>query len=146
MTQLKKILLAEDDPNDVELTLTALSEHNLANGVSVARDGEETLDYLYMRGRFKNRTPGNPILILLDVKMPKLNGIQVLKTIKNDDDLKNIPVVMLTSSEETRDISECYNYGVNAYVVKPVNFSDFISAVKELGIFWAMINITPDKK
>lgn len=144
MTALKKILLVEDDPNDVELTLNALSEYNLANSVAVARDGEEALNYMHQKGRFTDREPGNPILILLDVKMPKLSGIQVLKTIKTDERFKNIPVVMLTSSEESRDISECYASGANAYVVKPVNFKDFISAVKEVGIFWAMINVTPN--
>jgi CheY-like chemotaxis protein len=144
MSNFKSILLAEDDPNDAELTLTALSEHNLANSVSLVRDGEEAIDFLYRRGKFKDRDPGNPILILLDVKMPKMNGIQVLKAIKSDNTLKNIPVVMLTSSGETRDIEECYAYGVNAYVVKPVNFADFIASVRELGIFWAMINKVPE--
>jgi len=141
--EIKNILLAEDDLHDVELTLAALGEHNLANKVTVARDGAEALDYLYRRGEFKTRTPGNPILMLLDLKMPKVNGLEVLKTIKADDDLKTIPIVVLTSSRETPDLTECYRHGVNAYVVKPVDFGDFMKAVKQLGVFWAAINEPP---
>lgn len=141
--ELKNILLAEDDLHDVELTLAALGEHHLANKVMVVRDGAEALDYLYRRGDFKNRTPGNPILMLLDLKMPKVNGLEVLKAIKADDDLKTIPIVVLTSSRETPDLTECYRHGVNAYVVKPVDFGDFMKAVKQLGVFWAAINEPP---
>lgn len=141
--EIKNILLAEDDLHDVELTLAALGEHNLANKVTVVRDGAEALDYLYRRGEFKTRTPGNPILMLLDLKMPKVNGLEVLKAIKSDDDLKTIPIVVLTSSRETPDLTECYRHGVNAYVVKPVDFGDFMKAVKQLGVFWAAINEPP---
>ena len=143
ITNLGSILLAEDDPHDVELTLAALEEFHLANKVVTVGDGAEALDYLYCRGKFQARTNGNPILVLLDLKMPKVNGLEVLKTIKADADLKMIPVVMLTSSRETPDLVGCYQHGVNAYVVKPVDFGDFIKAVKELGIFWAAINEPP---
>jgi len=141
--EIKNILLAEDDLHDVELTLAALGEHNLANKVTVVRDGAEALDYLYRRGAFETRAPGNPILMLLDLKMPKVNGLEVLKAIKADDDLKTIPIVVLTSSRETPDLTECYRHGVNAYVVKPVDFGDFMKAVKQLGVFWAAINEPP---
>jgi len=141
--EIKNILLAEDDLHDVELTLAALGEHNLANKVTVVRDGAEALDYLYRRGAFKTRPPGNPILMLLDLKMPKVNGLEVLKAIKADADLKTIPIVVLTSSRETPDLTECYRHGVNAYVVKPVDFGDFMKAVKQLGVFWAAINEPP---
>lgn len=141
--EIKNILLAEDDLHDVELTLAALGEHNLANKVTVVRDGAEALDYLYRRGAFKTRVPGNPILMLLDLKMPKVNGLEVLKVIKADDDLRTIPIVVLTSSRETPDLTECYRHGVNAYVVKPVDFGDFMKAVKQLGVFWAAINEPP---
>jgi CheY-like chemotaxis protein len=139
----KNILLVEDDPQDAELTLAALDEHHLANKVAVVRDGGKALDYLYRRGEFKTRPAGDPILVLLDLKMPKVNGLEVLKTIKADEHLKIIPVVVLSSSRETPDLIECYNHGVNAYVVKPVDFSDFMKAVKQLGIFWAAINEPP---
>src|SRR5579863_8153682 len=134
--EVKNILLVEDDPRDVELTLAALEEHNLANKVSIARDGEEALDYLYHRGKFSDRVNGNPIFVLLDLKMPKVNGLEVLRQMKTDEALKAIPVVVLTSSREGPDLVECYELGVNAYVVKPVNFQEFIKAVKDLGIFW----------
>ena len=140
---LKKILLVEDDPRDVELTLAALAEHNLANQVAVVRDGAEALDYLYRRGKFKNRAVGHPILVLLDMKLPKVNGLEVLKIIKADEQLKIIPVVVLSSSRETPDVIECYRHGVNAYVVKPVDFAEFMKAVKQLGIFWAAVNEPP---
>jgi len=143
MNDFKSILLAEDDPKDVELTLEALSEHNLANQVVVARDGAEALDYLYFRGNFKNRPPGNPAVILLDIKMPKIDGLEVLKTVKSDEKLKTIPVVMLTSSREERDLIESYKLGVNAYVVKPVKFQEFVAAAKQLGFFWAILNEPP---
>jgi len=141
--EIKNILLAEDDLHDVELTLAALGEHNLANKVAVVRDGAEALDYLYRRGEFQNRPPGNPILMLLDLKMPKVNGLEVLKVIKADHDLKTIPIVVLTSSRETPDLTDCYQHGVNAYVVKPVDFGEFMKAVKQLGVFWAAINEPP---
>jgi CheY-like chemotaxis protein len=142
---IKHILLAEDDPHDVELTLAALGEHNLANSVFVVNDGAEALDYLYCRERFKGRATGPPVVVLLDLKMPKISGLEVLKLIKADEQLKTIPVVMLTSSREEPDLIESYKYGVNAYVVKPVDFSEFIVAVKRLGIFWAAINEPPPR-
>jgi CheY-like chemotaxis protein len=140
---LRKILLVEDNPNDVELTLNALEKHNLANSVEVAIDGEEALDFLYRRGRFAGRSEGHPIVVLLDLKLPKVDGLEVLKTIKGDEQLKLIPVVVLSSSSEEKDLTDCYSLGVNAYVVKPVDFHVFIEAVKGLGLFWAIINETP---
>jgi CheY-like chemotaxis protein len=143
MTELGRILMVEDDPNDVELTLTALAEYNLANEVVVTRDGAEALDYLYCRGNFATRTNDNPAVLLLDLKLPKVDGLQVLKQIKSDDKLRMIPVVVLTSSHEERDMIASYRLGVNAYVVKPVDFHEFVNAIKELGIFWAVINQPP---
>ena len=140
---IKNILLVEDDPRDVELTLAALEEHNLANTVVVVNDGAEALDYLYYRGKFSTRARGHPVVVLLDLKMPKVNGLEVLKTIKADADLKIIPVVALSSSRETPDLIQCYKHGANAYVVKPVDFAEFMKAVKHLGIFWAAINEPP---
>src|ERR1700730_16810222 len=140
---MKSILLAEDDPRDAELTLTALEENHLANQVTVVENGEEALDYLFCRGKFEMRETGNPLFVLLDNKMPKVNGLEVLKIIKADEDLKTIPVVVLTSSRETPDLIEFYNHGVNAYVVKPVDFSEFMKAVKQLGVFWAAVNEPP---
>jgi len=141
--RLKTILLAEDNQNDVDLTLMALSEYNLANNIEVVNDGVEVLEYLRSQGRFKERNPGNPAVILLDLKMPRMDGIAVLKDIKNDPDLKLIPVVMPTSSREERDLVLTYKLGVNAYVVKPVDFNQFINAVKQLGAFWAVLNEHP---
>lgn len=143
MAELKRILLAEDNPQDVELTLTALDEHNLANEVVVVNDGAEALDYLYRRGKYAMRADNDPAVVLLDLKMPKVDGLEVLRTIKKDDKLKTIPLVILTSSREEKDLVESYKLGVNAYVVKPVNFQQFIEAVKELGAFWAVINEPP---
>jgi CheY-like chemotaxis protein len=140
---IKHLLLVEDDPRDAKLTLAALREFHLINDVFVVGDGEQALDYLYCRGKFENRETGNPVAVLLDLKMPKVDGLEVLKTIKHDEHLKNIPVVMLTSSRETPDLIECYNQGVNSYVVKPVEFSEFAKAVKNLGIFWAAVNESP---
>ena len=137
------ILLAEDDPRDVELTLAALGEHHLANKVTVVDTGEEALDYLYHRGKFKARAGGNPVVVLLDLKMPKVSGLEVLKIIKADENLKIIPVVVLSSSRETPDLIECYKHGVNAYVVKPVDFGEFVNAVRQLGLFWAAVNEPP---
>ena len=143
MAELKRILLAEDNPKDVELTLTALDEHHLANEVVVVNDGAEALDYLYRRGKYTMRSGNHPAVVLLDIKMPKVDGLEVLRTIKADDRLKTIPVVMLTSSREEKDLVESYKLGVNAYVVKPVDFQQFVEAVKTLGGFWAIINEPP---
>ena len=143
MSELGRILIVEDDPKDVELTLTALEEYNLANEVVVTRDVEEALDYLYCRGNFEMRTSENPAVLLLDLKLPKVDGLEVLQQIKSDEKLKMIPVVVLTSSREERDMVASYKLGVNAYVVKPVDFHEFVNAIKELGIFWAVINEPP---
>jgi CheY-like chemotaxis protein len=143
MNELARILIVEDDPKDVELTLTALEEYNLANEVVVTRDGEEALDYLYCRGSFKLRSSENPAVLLLDLKLPKVDGLEVLQQIKSDEKLRMIPVVVLTSSREERDMVASYKLGVNAYVVKPVDFHEFVNAIKELGIFWAVINEPP---
>jgi CheY-like chemotaxis protein len=143
MTTLRRILLAEDSANDVELTLAALAEHHLVNHVDVVRDGAEALDYLYRRGSFHERPAGQPILVLLDLKMPKISGLEVLRAIKAEPALQSIPVVMLTSSREEGDLIKSYALGVNAYVVKPVDFQDFMTAVSKLGGFWALVNETP---
>jgi len=143
MTQRKRILFAEDNLNDVELTLSALGEAHLANEVVVVRDGAETLDYLYRRGAYTLRENENPVLILLDIKMPKVDGLEVLRQIKQDEQLKLIPVVMMTSSHEEQDIVESYRLGVNAYVIKPVDFAQLTAAVKTLGLFWLVINQPP---
>lgn len=143
MKTLKRILLVEDDPKDIELTINALSEYNLANDVFVVRDGAEALDYLYHRGAFAQVADGSPVVILLDLKMPKVDGIQVLRQIKSEKQLQAIPVVVLTSSSESKDLEICYQLGVNAYVVKPVKFTDFVESVKGIGVFWALINTPP---
>jgi len=143
MEQLGRILLVEDDHRDVELTLTALEEYKLANEVAVVRDGQQALDYLYCRDDFENRIAENPAVILLDLKLPKINGLEVLQQIKSDERLKMIPVVVLTSSKEEKDMVRSYALGVNAYVVKPVDFNGFLNAVKELGVFWAIVNEPP---
>ena len=143
MTTLGRILIVEDDPNDVELTLTALTDYNLANEVVVTRDGQQALDYLYCRGEFSTRSTGNPAVMLLDLKLPKVSGLEVLQQIKSDERLKMMPVVVLTSSNEEKDMVRSYSLGVNAYVVKPVDFHEFVNAVKELGVFWAVINEPP---
>lgn len=143
MSELKRILLVEDDPKDVELALTGLDEYNLANEVMVTRDGEEALDYLYRRGNYKTRANGNPAVMLLDLKLPKVNGFEVLEQVRADQNLKMIPVVVLTSSHEERDLVKSYKLGVNGYVVKPLDFHQFVNAVKELGMFWAVINEPP---
>ena len=137
----KKILLAEDNPKDAELMFLALEGYNL--DIIHVSDGAEALDYLYCRGNFSDREPGNPIVIFMDLKMPKLDGMQVIKQIKSDENLKSIPVVMLTSSREEKDLVESYSLGVNAYVVKPVNFEKFMETIKQIGIFWTLINETP---
>lgn len=143
MEKLGRILMVEDDPKDVELTLTALEEYNLANEVIVAHDGEEALDYLYCRGKFQDRSSDNPAVMLLDLKLPKVDGLEILKIVKSDDKLKMIPIVVLTSSHEEKDMVTSYKLGVNAYVVKPVDFHEFVNAIKELGVFWAVINAPP---
>ena len=143
METLKRILLVEDDPKDIELILSALGEHNLANEIMVLRDGVEALDYLYRREAFALRPEGNPVVILLDLKMPRLDGVQVLRQLKADEPMRSIPVVILTSSRESRDLAECYRLGGNAYVVKPVRFAEFVEAIKGIGIFWALINEPP---
>ena len=143
MNKLGRILMVEDDPKDVELTLTALEEYNLANEVIVTRDGEQALDYLYCRGEYKTRSSGNPAVMLLDLKLPKVDGLEVLKQIKSDGQLRMVPVVVLTSSKEEKDMVASYKLGVNAYVVKPVDFHEFVNAIRELGVFWAVINQPP---
>lgn len=135
--------MAEDSQKDVELTLAALEEHNLMNKVDVVSDGAEALDYLYCRGKYRDRAPEPPVVVLLDLKMPKVDGLEVLRTIKQDPQLRALPVVMLTSSREERDLVESYKVGVNAYVVKPVEFQRFVHAIKDLGAFWAVINEPP---
>lgn len=143
MNQIERILLAEDDPRDVELTLSGLEASNLANEVVVVEDGARALDFLFRRGDFKNRSEGNPALVLLDLKMPKVDGLDVLRAIRGDESLRLIPVVILTSSRQESDLIQGYNLGVNAFVVKPVAFASFISVIKELGMFWALINEPP---
>ncbi len=143
---IKKILLVEDNPNDAELTLEALSEKRLANEVIWLKDGQEALDFLYCQEAYAGREKINPVLILLDIKMPRVDGLQVLKQIKGDPKLRTIPVVILTSSREERDLLEGYNNGVNAFVVKPVIFADFMHSVASLGAFWAVLNEAPPTK
>jgi two-component system, response regulator len=138
-----RILLAEDSAQDVELTLNALAKNNISNRVDVARDGAEALDYLYKRGRHAGRKNGNPGLLLLDLKMPKVDGLEVLRAVKADPQLRTIPVVILTSSREEQDVVRSYELGVNAYVVKPVEFDKFVAAVRDLGLFWILINEPP---
>jgi CheY-like chemotaxis protein len=140
---LKPILLVEDNPNDLELTLVALDRSQLANEVIVARDGQEAIDFLCSEGRWSERTPGNPAVILLDLKLPKIDGLEVLERIRATAALKSIPVVMLTSSREEKDLVRSYELGVNAYVVKPVEFSEFVAAIADLGVFWAVLNEPP---
>ena len=146
MNETKTILLAEDNPMDIELTLEAMAENNLANSIIVVRDGVEVLDFLKCEGKFRDRKPGNPVFILLDIKMPRLDGIEVLRIIRDDPKFRTIPVIILTSSREENDLVRSYNIGVNAYVVKPVNFHEFIDAVKQIGIFWALLNELPQEK
>ncbi|HEV2436124.1 MAG TPA: response regulator [Verrucomicrobiae bacterium] len=143
MAPLKRILLVEDNERDVELTLAALEEHNLANEVVTARDGAEALDYLYRRGQFADHANGLPVVVLLDLKMPKVDGLEVLRQMRGDAALKHVPVVMITSSREEQDLVNSYQLGVNAYVVKPVDFQKFLESVKQIGFFWAIINEPP---
>jgi CheY-like chemotaxis protein len=143
MKGIRRILLAEDDPNDVELTLTALAARHLANKVDVVRDGAEALDYIFRRGAYAHRISGRPAVILLDIKMPKIDGLEVLRQIRADAELKIQPVVMLTSSREEADLLRSYSLGINAYVVKPVDFEEFVKAIEQLGLFWAVVNEPP---
>jgi len=143
MNKYRQILLAEDNAMDIELTLEALKEHHLANRVVVVNDGVEALNYLRCEGKFANRSPEKPVVILLDIKMPRMDGLELLRVIKNDPVLKTIPVVMLTSSKESPDLQTSYELGVNAYVVKPVDFEKFVEVIKQLGIFWALLNEPP---
>jgi CheY-like chemotaxis protein len=143
MAELKRILLAEDNANDVELTLTALKTHRVLNEVVVTRDGAETLDYLWRRNQYADRHPAPPVLMVLDLKMPKVDGLEVLRQVKGSAEFRNLPVVVLTSSREEQDLVRSYNLGVNAYVVKPVDFHEFVEAVKLLGAFWAVVNEPP---
>jgi CheY-like chemotaxis protein len=143
VSKLGRILMVEDDPKDVELTLTALEDYNLANEVELARDGEQALDYLYCRGEYASRSGENPAVMLLDLKLPKVDGLEVLRQVKSDPKLRLIPIVVLTSSKEEKDMVASYKLGVNAYVVKPVDFHEFVNAIKELGAFWAVINEPP---
>jgi CheY-like chemotaxis protein len=140
---LKPILLVEDNPNDLELTLIALERSNLANDVIVVRDGAEAVDYLNCAGEWANRPAGNPAVVLLDLKLPKIDGLEVLRLIRGNDRLRSMPVVMLTSSSEEKDLLRSYELGVNAYVVKPVDFKEFVRAIADLGIFWAVLNEPP---
>ncbi|MFH2045617.1 MAG: response regulator [Pseudomonadota bacterium] len=140
---LKRILLVEDNINDVELAMEALAENNIANPVDVVRDGEEAIEYLQCRGKYSSRSAVNPVVIFLDIKLPKINGLEVLKIIRNDEKLRLIPVVIFTSSNEEKDLIASYKLGVNAYVVKPIDFNEFVRAVKMLGLFWAIINESP---
>jgi CheY-like chemotaxis protein len=140
---LKPILLVEDNPKDLELTLIALEKSQLANDVVITRDGAEAIDYLLRQGPHQDRIKGSPAVILLDLKLPKIDGLEVLKIIRDNEDLKSVPVVMLTSSNEEADLVRAYELGVNAYVVKPVNFHDFLRAISDLGIFWAVVNEPP---
>jgi CheY-like chemotaxis protein len=144
--KIKKILLVEDNDNDIELTLNALQECRLSNVVYSVRDGAEALDYMYCRNRYKDREEGLPCVILLDLKMPRVDGLEVLRTLKSDANLRHVPIVMLTSSREERDLVLSYDLGVNAFVVKPVDFSQFVNAIRNLGMFWAIINEPPPPK
>lgn len=143
MTELRTILLAEDNANDVELTLAALRQNRLLNDVVVVRDGAEALDYLYRRNQFASRAGGSPVVMLLDLKMPKVDGLEVLRQVKTDPEMRAMPIVVLTSSREEQDLVHSYNFGVNAYVVKPVEFHDFVDAIKLVGGFWAVVNEPP---
>lgn len=146
VSELKHILLVEDDPTDVEFIMTGLAENNLANMVFAVQDGAEALDYLYYRGKFADRTDGEPVVILLDLKLPKIDGLEVLRQIKTDEKLKCLPVVILTSSNEDQDIAEGYKLGANSYIVKPIDFHQFIDVVKRIGSYWAIVSDQPGNK
>jgi two-component system, response regulator len=144
MTQSLEILLVEDNPDDVELTLRAFKKHNLSNRIQVCRDGAEALDYIFGEGEFSARNVDNvPKVVLLDLKLPKVGGLEVLKRIKSDQRTHKIPVVVLTSSKEERDLVESYRLGVNSYIVKPVNFEQFTDAVQKVGLYWLLLNQAP---
>lgn len=143
MTGMKRILLVEDSVNDIELILNALTDNHLANEVVVTRDGEEALDYLYRRGIFKMRQEGHPIVVLLDLKLPRINGLEILAQLKSDPEFRLIPIVVLSSSREEPDLRRCYEYGTNAYVVKPIDFQEFVEVIKQVGLFWAVVNQPP---
>src|SRR3712207_4287503 len=143
MAKPAKILLVEDDPNDVELTISALTESRVGNEVVVVHDGEEALEYLYRRGAYEAREKANLAVVLLDLKLPEVDGLEVLKQVKSDPHLRTLPIVVLTSSREEQDLVRSYNLGTNAYVVKPVDFTQFMEAVRELGLFWAVLNEPP---
>ena len=145
VSPLGKILLVEDNLHDIELTLAALVKNNLANEVVVTRHGGEALDYLHRRGQFQNRPPGLPVVVILDLKLPKVDGLAVLREMKNNDELKVIPVVVLTSSREESDLVSSYQLGANSYVVKPVDFQQFADAIRQLGMFWAVLNEPPQQ-
>ncbi len=145
MADLRPILLVEDNPRDLELTLAALAKCQLANDIVVARDGAEALDYLYTKGQHADRPPGDPAVVLLDLKLPKVDGLEVLERVKSDSLRRQIPVVMLTSSREERDLVKSYELGVNAFVVKPVDFNAFFEAIQDLGMFWAILNEPPPR-
>lgn len=144
--KIKRILLVEDSSKDVELTLAALQANNLANEVVVARDGVAALDYLHRRGPYADEPPGHPAVVLLDIKMPRLDGLEVLEQMRSHPTLKTVPVVMLTSSREEPDLERAYGLGANAYVVKPVDFAQFLEAVKQTGAFWAVVNEPPPNR
>jgi CheY-like chemotaxis protein len=143
MEKLSQILYAEDNLNDIELTLAAFKESNLANPIDVVRDGTEALDYLFYKGKYGNREKATPVFVLLDLKMPKMDGIEVLKILRKSEEYKNLPVVMLTSSQMETDIFQSYQVGVNAFVVKPVDFNELVKAIKGIGYFWAILNKLP---
>lgn len=143
MPELRPILLVEDSPRDLELTLTALEKCQLANEIVIARDGAEAIDYLFMEGMQSERMPGDPTVVLLDLKLPKVDGLEVLERVKGNDKLRHIPIVMLTSSREEQDLIRSYELGVNAFVVKPVEFNEFFKAIQDLGVFWALLNEPP---
>jgi len=140
---LARILLVEDSENDMELTTAALGESGLANEIVWVQDGQHALDYLYRRGEYASRLNGQPAVVLLDLKMPKVDGLEVLGALKGDPEMKAIPIVMLTSSAEESDVVRSYGLGVNAYVVKPVGFKEFVKALRDLGLFWAVVNRPP---
>lgn len=145
MPDLRPILLVEDNPKDLELTLAALGKCQLANEIAVARDGAEALDYLYLRGDHASRAPGEPAVVLLDLKLPKIDGLEVLAKVKSDPGQRHIPIVMLTSSREEQDLVRSYQLGVNAFVVKPVDFREFFEAIQDLGVFWGIVNEPPPR-
>ena len=145
MPELKPILLVEDNPNDVELTLAALEQGQLANEVVVVRDGAEALDFIYRRNNHANRKTDDPAVVLLDLKLPKVDGLEVLAVVKGDASLRHVPIVMLTSSREESDLLKSYALGVNAFVVKPVGFREFFEAIQDVGVFWAVLNEPPPR-